>query len=276
MMFLLWIFALLLLFAGLYLWLIAPADQHQDVTDLNGWLYAHRGLHDGNQCIPENSLQAFRLAVENGYGMELDVQLTADGQLVVFHDKTLKRVCGVDLALHTLTYDQLKLYPLPDGTIIPLFSQVLDLVNGQAPLIVEVKYHGNVTANAEAAHKALQNYRGAYCVESFHPLAMYYFRKHAPDILRGQLASGGKYKKGESSLIAHLAMKHLLVNCISRPHFIAYSVPDDHPPAMWLMKNLFKPLLAAWTIRDQHTLDACKGTYDYPIFELFTPEDNEN
>lgn len=274
-MFLLWIVALLLLFAGLYLWMIAPADHHPDASDLAGWQYAHRGLHDGNHAVPENSLRAFQLAVENGYGMELDVQLTADGQLVVFHDRTLKRVCGIDLALHTLTYDQLKLYPLPDGTIIPLFSQVLELVDGRSPIIVEVKYHGNVTANAEAACKALQGYRGAYCVESFHPLAMYYFRKNAPETVRGQLASGSRHNKGESSLPVHLAMKYLLVNCISRPHFVAYSVPEDKTPSMWLMKNLFKPLLAAWTIRDQYTLDECKGVYDYPIFELFTPENDE-
>lgn len=271
-MFLLWIAALLLLAAALYLLLIAPCDHHPDVSGLEGWLFAHRGLHDGNHNVPENSLQAFRLAVESGYGMELDVQLTADGQLVVFHDKTLKRVCGVDLALHTLTYDQLKLYPLPDGSVIPLFSQVLDLVNGQTPMIVEVKYHGDVTANAAAAWKALQSYKGAYCVESFHPMAMYYFRKNAPDVVRGQLAAGGVWKKEENSLLIHFLMKHLLINCISRPHFVAYSVPTDKVPAMWLMKTLFKPLLAAWTIRDQYTLDECEGVYDFPIFELFTPE----
>ncbi len=270
-MFLLWIFAIVLLATALYLLLIAPSDQHPDTSHLEGWLYAHRGLHDGNRQVPENSLQAFALAVENGYGMELDVQLTADGYLVVFHDKTLMRVCGVDLPLHTLTYEELKRYPLPDGSTIPLFTQVLNLVNGRTPIIVEVKYHGSVTENAAAALDILKDYRGAYCVESFHPLAMQYFRRHAPDVVRGQLAAGGEWKKGESSLIVHLAMKHLLVNCISRPHFVAYSVPEDNTPAMWLMKNIFKPLLAAWTIRSQSTLDTCEGIYQMPIFELFTP-----
>lgn len=272
---LLWIAAILLLVTGLYLLLIAPCDQHPDASQLEGWLYAHRGLHDGNVKVPENSLQAFRLAVENGYGMELDVQLTADHQLVVFHDKTLKRVCGVDIPLHTLTYDELQLYPLPDGSIIPLFSQVLSLVNGQTPLIVEVKYHGNVTEIAKATHEALKDYKGPYCVESFHPLAMYYFRKNAPDILRGQLAYGGKWKKEDNSLPLHFLLKHLLVNCISRPHFVAYSVPTDHTLAMWLMKNLFHPMLAAWTIREQIILEDCQDDYDFPIFELFTPERDE-
>ncbi|MBP3648808.1 MAG: glycerophosphodiester phosphodiesterase [Clostridia bacterium] len=270
---LLWILALLLLLAGLYLLLIAPADHHPDTSMLEGWLYAHRGLHDGNEQVPENSLQAFRLAMENGYGMELDVQLTADHQLVVFHDKTLKRVCGIDRVLHTLTYDELQLYPLPDGSCIPLFSQVLELVNGQVPMIVEVKHHGNVTENAKAACEALQSYQGPYCVESFHPLAMYYFRKNAPDVVRGQLAYGGAWKKEDNPLVFHFLLKNLLVNCLSRPHFVAYSVPDDHTLSMWLMKNLFHPLLAAWTIREQIILDDCEGTYDFPIFELFTPED---
>lgn len=271
----LWIIGILLLLSGLYLLLIAPCDHHPDASHLEGWLYAHRGLHDGNVEVPENSLKAFRLAVENGYGMELDVQLTADHQLVVFHDKTLKRVCGVDIPLHTLTYDELKLYPLPDGSAIPLFSQVLSLVNGQTPLIVEVKYHGNVTEIAKATHDMLQDYKGSYCVESFHPLAMHYFRKNAPDILRGQLAYGGKWKKEDNSLLLHFLLKHLLVNCISRPHFVAYSVPTDHTLAMWLMKKLFHPLLAAWTIREQIVLDDCETVYDFPIFELFTPERNE-
>lgn len=269
---LLWILALLLLLAGLYLLLIAPADHHPDVSQLEGWLYAHRGLHDGNRQVPENSLRAFQLAVENGYGMELDVQLTADHQLVVFHDKNLQRVCGVDQVLHTLTYEELKQYPLPDGSCIPLFSQVLELVAGQVPMIVEVKYHGNVTEIAKAACEALEAYNGPYFVESFHPLAMRYFQQNAPDVVRGQLAYGGPWKKEDNSLVLHFAMKHLLVNCLSRPHFVAYSVPTDHTLAMWLMKHFFHPLLAAWTIREQIVLDDCEGTYDFPIFELFTPE----
>jgi hypothetical protein len=94
-------------------------------------------------------------------------------------------------------------------------------------------------------------------------------------VVRGQLAAGGKWKKEETNLLTHFAMKHLLVNCISRPHFVAYSVPTDHTLAMWLMKNLFHPLLAAWTIRSQATLDDCREDYHFPIFELFTPEENE-
>ena len=109
-------------------------------------------------------------------------------------------------------------------------------------------------------------------MESFHPLAMRYFRLHAPDVIRGQLAMGGARKTGEAGAAAHFALKHLLVNSLSRPHFVAYSCPEDHTLAMWLMRRCFHPLLAAWTLRSQEALDgALARGYQLPIFEGFTP-----
>ena len=102
---------------GVYLYMIAPAKDRPDASFLDGWLYAHRGLHDGNKQVIENSMEAFRLAVDNGYGMELDVQLTRDGKLVVHHDGSLRRVCGVDRQVHEVDYADLPL--LPDGSKIP-------------------------------------------------------------------------------------------------------------------------------------------------------------
>lgn len=260
---------LLLILTVLYLFLIAPAAKKPDDRRLRGWLYAHRGLHDGN--VPENSMRAFRLAVEKGYGMELDVQLTRDGALVVHHDGSLKRVCGVDRLIREVDYDDLP--PLPDGSRIPLLREVLDMVDGRAPIIVEVKHHGGAARVAKAAHEALKSYNGAYCVESFDPTAMYYFRKNAPHIVRGQLASGGRRDRDAQNAVSYIALKYLLVNVLSRPHFVAYSVPTDRVVSMWLMKNLFKPPLACWTVREQKVLDyASKEGYLYPIFELFIPE----
>jgi len=260
-----------LILIALYLFLIAPATKKLDDSQLRGWLYAHRGLHDGNVNVPENSMEAFRLAVENGYGMELDVQLTRDGRLVVHHDGSLKRVCGVDKLVREVDYADLPL--LPDGSRIPLFSEVLSMVDGRAPIIVEVKHYGGAARVAKAAHEALKGYRGAYCVESFDPTAMYYFRKNAPQIVRGQLASGGEWDRAALNLPSYIALKYLLVNVLSRPHFVAYSVPADRVISMWLMKRVFKPLLACWTVRGQKVLDdARKEGYLYPIFELFTPE----
>ena len=265
-----WIVILILII--IYLWMIAPCKKDRpDDSMLRGWMYAHRGLHDGNHQVIENSMQAFRLAVENGYGMELDVQLTRDGQMVVHHDGSLKRVCGVDKLVQDVDYADLPL--LPDGSRIPLFTEVLEMVDGRAPIIVEVKHNGGPAKNAAAAWQILKEYRGPYCVEAFNPAAMKYFRENAPHILRGQLASGGKWKKEELNLASYIALRSLIVNMISRPHFVAYSVPTDHTVSMWLMKNVFRPLLACWTVRSQQVLDdAYKAGYQYPIFELFEPK----
>ena len=268
-----WILGILAVLFLVYLWLIAPAGKKPDDSALKGWLYAHRGLHDGNHQVAENSLEAFRRAVEAGYGMELDVQMTADDQLVVFHDKSLKRVCGVDKDLYTQTYAQLQEFPLPDGSKIPLFSEVLALVDGKTPMIVEVKYHDRIEQTCEATYDQLRRYKGAYCVESFHPLAVRWFRQYAPEVVRGELASGGKWKPGELSRPEHFAMKYLLPLCLTRPHFVAYCAAEDGNLSMWLEKKLFKPYLAAWTIRDQKLMDRVQKEYDYPIFELFTPEE---
>ncbi len=261
----------LLVLAAVYLYLIAPEKNRPDASHLEGWHYAHRGLHDGNRQVIENSMEAFRRAVNQGYGIELDVQLTRDGQLIVHHDGSLKRVCGVDGLIQNTDYAALPL--LPDGSKIPLFSEVLDMVNGRVPLIVEVKHNGGPAKNAEAAWKVLQSYQGPYCVESFNPMAMQYFRQNAPGVVRGQLASGGKWKKEDLNLASYIALRSLIVNAISRPHFVAYSVPADRTVSMWLMKHVYKPLLACWTVRDPKTLAyAKKAGYQYPIFELFEPE----
>ena len=208
-----------------------------------------------NHQVAENSLEAFRRAVEAGYGMELDVQLTADDQLVVFHDKSLKRVCGVDKDLYTQTYAQLQEFPLPDGS--------------------KIKYHDRIAQTCEAAYEQLRRYKGAYCVESFHPLAVRWFRQHAPEVVRGELASGGKWKPGELNRFEHFAMKYLLPLCLTRPHFVAYCAAEDGNLSMWLEKKLFRPYLAAWTIRDQKLMDRVQKEYDYPIFELFTPKEKQ-
>lgn len=264
----LWILLAVALLALAYALLISPAPR-PEARELLGWLYAHRGLHgDG---VPENSLAAFERAAAAGYGMELDVQLTCDGRLVVFHDETLRRVCGVEGRLCDMTYDQLRAAPLPDGSAIPLFADVLALVNGRVPLIVEIKHHGGAERNARAALEALQGYAGPYCVESFHPLAVRYFKKHAPNIVRGQLASGDPARSPELSRAAQWAMRQLLVNAAGRPHFVAYTAAYDHTLGMWMMKRVFHPLLAAWTIRDQDTLDRVSAWCDMPIFERFIP-----
>lgn len=262
--------ALIVLLLALYLWLIAPALRRPDVSALTGRLYAHRGLHDGSLGVPENSAAAFRRAVEAGYGIELDVQRTADNQLVVHHDANTRRVCGAEAEILKTPYN--KLPPLPDGSPIPLFSEVLALVGGRAPLIVEIKPYGSPEGNAAATLAELRGYAGPYCVESFHPLAVRYFRRRAPRVVRGQLAMGGPLNREETSAVEHVALKYLLVNAFGRPHFISYSSCADRNLSMVLMKRVFRPVLVAWTLRDQPSLDRARKDYGMFIFERFTPD----
>ncbi|MCL1855117.1 MAG: glycerophosphodiester phosphodiesterase [Clostridia bacterium] len=270
---LLWISVALLCLAALYLWCVAPARRRPDASAFVGRLYAHRGLHDGNQKIIENSLTAFGRAVDAGYGIELDVQRTADGQAVVFHDGDLRRVCGAGGKLRHFSYEELKAFPLPDGTAIPLFSEVLRRVDGKVPLIVEIKHEGGAARNTALALEVLRDYTGPYCMESFHPLSVRYLKRHAPKVLRGQLADGGRWNADDMALPSHFALKHLLVNMVGRPHFVAYSYPKDHTLAMWLMKRVYRPYLAAWTIYDQKILEKAHKGYEMLIFEGFSPAD---
>lgn len=268
-----WLTTVLILMAlvsALYLFLIAPARRRPDAAGLIDRLYAHRGLHDGNQTVPENSLAAFARAVEAGYGIELDVQLTGDGRAVVHHDADTLRVCGESRVIRRTPYAELP--ALPDGSAVPLLSDVLALVAGRVPLIVEIKHYGSPAENAARALEALRGYGGPYCVESFHPMAVRYFRKAAPALLRGQLAMGGPRDPAESGAIAYVALSLLLVNALGRPHFVAYSCAADRNLSMWLMKRCFRPLLAAWTIRDQRTLDRARRDYRMLIFERFSPD----
>jgi glycerophosphoryl diester phosphodiesterase len=265
-----WVLAVIAALCALYLWLIAPGRNRPDAGALTGRLYAHRGLHDSNQSIPENSHAAFRRAVEAGYGIELDVQLTVDNRLVVHHDGNTLRVCGVDAEIRQTPYAVLP--ALPDGSAVPTFAEVLELVAGRAPLIVEVKPYGSAAENAAATLAALREYKGPYCVESFHPSVVRYFRRHAPGVIRGQLSTGGKRNPEELGFLSFFMLKNLLVNVFSRPHFISYSAAEDRALSMTLMKRLYHPLLVAWTIRGQAALDKARKTYDMVIFELFTPD----
>ena len=156
---------------------------------LSRFRYAHRGLHDRARGIPENSLAAFRAAVERGYGAELDVRLTKDGRLAVLHDDSLLRTAGADVKASQLTADELAQYRL-EGTEerIPFLEEVLPLFEGKAPLIVELKVEGNAAALARATCDMLDQHRVDYCIESFHPAAVRWLKKNRPDVCRGQLS----------------------------------------------------------------------------------------
>ena len=231
--------------------------------------YAHRGLHTPDRIVPENSLAAFRRAADGGYGIELDVRLTRDGYVVVYHDDTLSRLCGVNKRVDELSYDELRALSLC-GTMqtIPLFSEVLETIGGRVPLIVELK--GGGKHRRELCQKTwalLRDYKGHACVESFDPLMVAWFRFHAPSLLRGQLASPRQdYLRGGKSAPVAFLLSRTLLNFISRPQFIAYRIGKR--PLTVRCAEILGAMRVGWT---SHDPTAEQGR-DAVIFEFYRPK----
>ena len=252
---------------GLPLFLVAPggATKRQKAPFL-GRSFAHRGLHSEDKTVPENSLEAFRLAAEVGYGIELDVQLTKDGQVVVFHDDTLDRVCGVHARVDEKTYDELKTLRLC-GTEqrIPLFSEVLAVIHGRGPLLVELKNGKRNKELCEKTYALLSDYRGEVCIESFNPLIVRWFRHHGKDLLRGQLATVPKDYEGFSPATAFL-LSRCMLNFLARPQFIAYRI--GRRPLIVRASEWMGALKFGWTAHNARA----ERHRDAVIFEFYSPQ----
>ena len=257
----------------LYLVSIMPRmTKRPDYKPLKGWYYAHRGLHDNASNAPENTMEAFKKAVNAGFGIEFDVQLTKDRVPVVFHDETLQRVCGVDGKLRDYTWEQLQGFLICNSREkIPRLNDVLKMVNGRVPLIVEIKIHENVGKVCSEVDKVLKEYWGVYCIESFHPLAVNWYKNHRPKVIRGQLSSDFSKMKKDVKTEEKL-LQHLLTNFICKPDFIAYEHLYKSNFSRILCKYVYRSLSVAWTIKSQEELDANKKDFDLFIFEGFIPK----
>ncbi len=243
------------------------ASTRRQRAPFRGVNYAHRGLHSRDKSVPENSLEAFRLAARAGYGAELDVQLSRDGQVVVFHDETLKRVCGVDKRVDELSLLELKSLRLC-GTEqrIPLLTEALAVIRGAGPLIVELKSGRRNRELCEKTYAILENYRGDVCIESFNPMIVGWFRLHGRDLVRGQLAMPAERYKGESiSPLQGFLMSRVLMNFISRPQFIAYRI-GPRPLAVRLSEAL-GAMKFGWTSHEPRSEQGRDGV----IFEFYRP-----
>lgn len=228
---------------------------------------AHRGLHSRDKSVPENSLEAFRLAAEAGYGIELDVQFSKDKKVVVFHDDTLNRVCGVDARVDELDYVELsKLRLCSSGQTIPLFTEVLSLVRGRSPIIVELKDGRSNRELCEKTYELLSEYKGEVCIESFNPMIVAWFRFHAPELLRGQLAQPARCYDAETmSAPLAFALGHTLFNIVARPQFIAYKIGPR--PLSVRMSELMGAMRVGWTSHEPRS----ETGRDTVIFEFYRP-----
>lgn len=263
----------LLALVFLYLMMIMPGLRRKpSAAFFRRWLYAHRGLHDNASAAPENSLSAFQKAVDAGFGIELDVQLTKDRVPVVFHDFTLKRICGVEGKLRDFTYDELQRLRLcGTNQKIPKLDEALKLIGGRVPLIVELKIDTTNLALCPIADGLLSAYRGKYCIESFNPLAVRWYRKNRREILRGQL-SDAFLKEGEYVGPLYFMLQNLLFNWLARPDFIAYNRKYPKSLSRLLCRKLFGNTAAAWTVKSREQLEEARRYFDIYIFDSFLPE----
>lgn len=253
------------------LFLLAGAWRHPLAPMLRRYDYAHRGLHDNEAGVPENSLLAFSRAVEGGFGIELDVQLSRDGELVVFHDFALSRMTGEQARVSDYLASQLRMLPLLDTPQrIPMLSQVLELVNGQVPILIEIKTPGADTQACPVLYEALRGYNGPYAVQSFNPLAVRWFKKRDRKTMRGQLAQRMSGADAHGRVLPFI-LENLLGNFFSRPHYIAYRDRDRDKLCFRVCTKVLRLKNAVWTVTAQGDYDRLKPRTDYMIFEGFTP-----
>ncbi len=265
------ILGILLILFLIFLFLIAPKRPSRELTEpFMNRNYAHRGLHSKDKKKPENSMSAFAAAVEAGYGIELDIQFSKDDQIVVFHDDTLKRVCKAEGEVCDYTYEELQAFHLhKTKETIPLFQDVLTLVDGKVPLIVELKNGKKNDLLCEKSLAMLRTYHGPFCVESFQPLIVGWFKKHAPDLLRGQLSASAKELREDMSPFLAFGLSHVLSNFYARPHFIAYHTKKNSLPVK--LSEALGAMRVVWTSKDESAAGSLEIKNDAVIFERYLP-----
>ena len=253
-----------------YLILIKPASVRGVDVARYGKRFAHRGLWD--EQSPENSLAAFQKAVDAGYGIEFDIHMTRDGHVVVFHDDTLVRMCSVEGKIEDKTLAELcELRLKGTDQKIPLLSEMLELVDGRVPLLVELKGAALDTSLCPAADAILSQYKGEYMIESFNPMLVRWYRKNRPDVVRGQLFCNLlKEKKGNK--LFYFLITVLATNILAKPHFLAYGQSSVHNLSFVICKYLYKTPAFVWTVRAQEQIpDDLRN--EGIIFEGFIPKD---
>ncbi len=228
---------------------------------------AHRGLHSVH--APENTLAAFDAAIEAGLPIELDVQLTADDEMVVHHDTDLARLSDRPERIRELTVEQLRDIRIA-GTDQhpPTLTETLDFIDGRVPVLVEIKAGDHRYLRAAATFSALGDYSGPLAVQSFDPFIVGWFYRNAPEVVRGQLA-GSLADVRSMSWGTRLLLQNLAFTTVSRPHYVGYEFGFTTKRRSWLIRRKWPLLL--WTITTRRDMDRALTLGDNVIFEGFDP-----
>ncbi|MEA5037931.1 hypothetical protein SDC9_31751 [bioreactor metagenome] len=267
----------LLLFAPvvLYLLLLYPGRSRKErLVPFQISYIAHRGLHDNAAEAPENSLSAFKKAADAGYGIELDVQLTRDKDVVVFHDFDLIRACGADVKTADCSLAMLQTHRLfSSEEQIPAFTEALTLIRGRVPVVIELKsdsvtdYH----ALCEKTARFLDTYDGVFCIESFNPMIVQWFKHNRPEFLRGILSTNFFKELPTLSWSKKFILTNCLTNFFIRPDFIAYDIRYRNQLSNRICTRLYHMVRVGWTVKNEEELEKATSFYDVVIFDSFLP-----
>jgi glycerophosphoryl diester phosphodiesterase len=241
-----------------------------DVSWLKTSFFAHRGFHDIKHQVVENSVLAFEQAIAHEYGIELDVRMTKDQQIVVFHDTSLKRLCGVDVLVEATNLASLKTYSyLASEANIPTLQEVLNVIDGKVPLLIELKTKKNAKKISRNVQNLLENYKGLYAIQSYDPRVLLWYKQNAPRVLRGQIAQRNRRK--EKNAFVRFLTNHMFLNVYTKPDFINYRISDLPRKQLDVLKQKGLPILS-FTAKSQKDFDFVKKHYDNAMFEGFHPK----
>lgn len=237
----------------------------KNIDFIKNKIIAHRGYHDIEKGIPENSITAFKRAIDFEYVIEIDLHLLKDGNIVVFHDDNLERLTGVSKNIKDCTYEEIKNLKLENiDEHIPLFKEVLELVNGRVPLLIEYKYDNKPGLLEEKSMILLKDYKGKYAVQSFNPKSVKWFKKNYENIPRGQLSS--TFETEKMCFIKKYILKNVLLFSYNKPDFISYYIKGlPNKRIEKIRKN--GVLILGWTVKDEDDFKIGKKYCDNLICE---------
>lgn len=252
----------------------------RDLSWLTARPIAHRGLHDSSKGVIENSVSAARAAIAAGFGVECDVQLTADGELVVFHDETLERLTEGAGAVATHSAEALTRLKLRGGAdAIPRFSEFLAAIGGRTPIVVEIKsaFDGD-TAVAQRTAQALAHYDGPVAIESFDPDQIAFLRARAAALGIAQRPLGvvGEAHYDETdwpqlSPAQRAELTQFLHYKRTLPDFLSWRARDLPHAIPLLLRDAVKIPVTTWTVRSPEMAARAREWTDQIVFEGFSP-----
>ncbi|WP_428674692.1 glycerophosphodiester phosphodiesterase family protein [Roseibium sp.] len=239
---------------------------------------AHRGYHDADNGVIENTPTAVQKAVERNFAIEVDVQETADCEALVFHDYTLDRLAeGTGNVIAQSSADLVRIGMKTGTDRLWLLQDLFDLVDGKVPLVIEIKSLLRRDAQGDFVRKVVDQvaaYHGPACIKTFDPDMLSHARAHNSNVLRGIVADRAEPGPDYSlhGRMDRFILRHILHAPRTRPNFISYGIKDLPMPGPSLMRSVFKIPVMTWTVRNTEQLEKAARYADQIVFEGFDPD----